>query len=361
MRIGGTRHVGSAEAAVTDQGRTNGAALAAIALSSGSTRPSSAPDGETRAEHARSSEVVSRAMHGDPLLMVGVLVARMKEHQQKAREADVASCAERSEDAREAQLEAIKKAQKAAEEASGFLGLGEVGNVIATVAGVTAAVVAGIATGGAALAVVGAVLLSSGDLLAQGLADAGVIPEDVADDVAAGLKVTGGLLMGGGALATAAIAGGVAMSTYADEATQVLVDAGVVSEEAGRNIALGLSLAGTVLAGVGAMAAGPATGTGEASAGAKVAIGAAQWTERGARVFAAGMNLGGAVKRNESDHRQADATQHGSRAEEAEDDAEACIDDLKDEMKGLARALRLLHGAAEARGEALRAAASTRA
>lgn len=112
--------------------------------------------------------------------------------------------------------------------------------VVSAVVAVAASVVT-CGTAGALIAVVGVILLTQGDKIASGLADAGIIPHSAAEQFGSALKIAGAVCMsvcsGAGVGATIVSGSGTAVSELSDEAGEALVALG-----ADRDLALAVQI-----------------------------------------------------------------------------------------------------------------------
>ncbi len=320
-----------------------------------------------RGDSMRSREVaaVGQALEGNPEALLAFVSMQLRRAKQSAQESGAIIEKSRVQDELQKQQEAVEAALKAAEEASGFLGLGEFWGDVAKVAGLVAAAAVTVASGGSAaavgVAVAGMLLATYSDDIAQGMVDLGM-PRELASYVSVALKVTGSLMAGGGVVA--AIGAGAA--GLAAPISEALREAGVC-EEVAVGVAVAMVVAGAILTGASGGGSAASDGADTANhlddtvrAALDAAARAARVTEAGAGVFNGGANMAAADAQHDQDRATIRSETHEVRSEEASARLQSWVDELKATMRAYQRMIQVAQQAAEARGESLAAAAGTR-
>lgn len=250
---------------------------------------------------------LSAALSGNPELLLGEIVSRMRDSQFTSQVHEVRAETLHADNAERARQEAIQKAEEAAKNASSFLGLGGVFGKIASIAASVASVAAAVASGGAALVLAGAAIMACAKPITDALVKAGVLPPELGAAVCLGLEVTGAVMMGG---AGSAAAVSTAESALAETANGVA--------EASRLLAL---------------------------------------AARGARVLT---DVGRAVETRTADVSHADAETQTDVGESARTRVQDAVESARASEQAFARSIAALRQTGEARGDALRAATRMR-
>ena len=308
-------------------------------------------------EQTRAAAAIGAALLGNPEMLLALVSSEMRATRRETEESGALIEKNRVEHAEIERQEALEEAMKAAEESTGFLGLGDLWGDIAKVAACVVAAAATVATGGAAgaviLAVAGVALAAYSDDIAGAMVEAGVIPEEAAPYVSGALKIAGAIMTGGSALAV----GGAVLAAAAQPTATVLREAGVASEVAAA-VAAAMVVAGTVMSSAGVASADTAATSSEF---AERLAGAGQVVEGYARVNQGVSNTLGA----EAAHREELHTVEGERQQAISDDAneaiEQHIDQLKTAMQSYQRMLAIVMQVAEARQASMAAASQSRA
>jgi hypothetical protein len=326
----------------------------------------------TNPEQARAAAAISGALIGNPEMLLGLISSEMRASRRETEESGALIEKNRVEQAEIERQKALEAAMKAAEESSGFLGLGDFWGDIAKVAAVVVAAAATVATGGTAgaviLAVAGIALAAYSDDITNALVEAGVVPKELAPYVSAALKIVGAAMTGGGAL----VVGGAALAAAAQPTAQVLQDAGVAPEVAAA-VAAAMVVAGTVMGAAGGASASDAADTAtDAAAAADAAQStvtvAADATAQAGRVVETGSRVNQGVSNAlgaEAAHREELHTVEGERQQAVSDDANEAIDEhiqqLESAMKSYQRMLAIVMQVAQARQASMAAASQSRA
>lgn len=318
-----------------------GPTATAVASTSGS--PAISAGSNHQAMHAAGLA----ALGGSPEALIAMVTRQLRESQSRVQANGVEASYSHAETAERERERLMEAARRAAEEASGFLGLSGIFGDIAKIAGVVAAVAATVATGGAAAVVAGALLIACADPLCNALADAGVISPEAARALSTALKVTGAIMLGGPALGSVAAAG-IVLSSYSGEVAGAMVDAGIVPEDARGGLTTAFAIGG---AAVTVAATGGAGGSASAS---NAVSSAARAVEVGADIGAAGTNVAGAELNREAAGSRADAKVQSGRSDDALQDGDQWIDALKQTMRRTGRAMAALREIEAARAEARR-------
>ena len=309
------------------------------------------------AEQTRAAAAIGGALLGNPEMLLAMVSSEMRATRRETEESGALIEKNRVELAEVERQKALDAAMKAAEESTGFLGLGDFWGDIAKVAACVVAAAATVATGGAAgaviLAVAGVALAAYSDDIAGVMVEAGVIPEEAAPYVSGALKIAGAIMTGGGAVVIA----GAALAAAAQPTAQVLQEAGVAPEVAA-GVAAAMVIAGTVMSSAGLASADSAATVSETAEG--LAAGG-QLVEGYARVNQGVSNTLGA----EAAHREELHTIDGERQQTVADDGnemiEQHIDQLKTAMQSYQRMLAIVMQVAEARNASMAAASQSRA
>lgn len=314
---------------------------------------------------ARNAEVIDRALRGSPELLVGLLMAEMRETQTLTQRAGVQANSQAAESAHLRREQAMAEAQRAAEEAGTFLGISGDWALVGKIAAVVAGAAATVATAGTAsvaiVAVAGILLTTCSEKIGEALVDAGMSPE-AAEWVVSGLKVAGAFMAAGPAGLTAAgiAAGTTAASELTDEAAQLAVAMGA-SDDVALALAVSIAVIAAVVSGV--------------FGGAAEGRGAMTDLQRGISRFGTGSRLfsgaasatatGYEMASHEREHAEAQLRADGEAAEVAWEGASAemqeFIEAMKRTLRAFARAMTTTRAMVEARGDAMQAAIGQRA
>jgi hypothetical protein len=315
---GGVREAAAA-AAISEGARSEGDPSVAASARSG--RVAAPASDSVAASDAAAYGRIAGALVGltDPLAMMGFARALVRETQMRSQEDSIETQNDRAAAEAEARLDALAEAAAAAKEAEGW---GVFAQVIARVAAVIVAalaVVAGAFTGGAGVALaVGLLIVAFGQDLQLMMQEAGV-DSDVTNAIGIGATVIGTACTFGASAAGGAAAAGaqVAAQTAAQTASQTAVQ--TVAEIAKRC----LDITASVVKGC-------------------------------AQTMTAGYEWHGA-------HREIDAEESSVAIEDALEQIDGSVEDVRAFMESYQRVVASLVRASEARDEASAAAARTRA
>lgn len=350
-------------------GPSNAGQSAVLLASDG--RSVAGASGSNRAGHGedtgtREVGTIARALQGNPEALLAFVSTQLRRTKQSAQQSGAVIERSRVEEQLQKQQEAVQAALEAAEEASGFLGLGEFWGDVAKVAGLVAAAAVTVVSGGSAaavgVAVAGMLLATYSDEITQVMVDLGM-PQDLAPYVSVALKVTGSLMAGGGVVAAA----GAGAAGLAGPVSEALREAGV-AEEIAIGVAVAMVIAGAIMTGASGGAGNGSTDAAKTvnhldeSVQAALIVGAraARLAEAGAGVMSGGTNIAAADAQHDSDSEHVRAERHGTSADEASGRLHDWVDGLKDTMRQYQRMIQIAQQAAHARGETLAAAAGAR-
>lgn len=361
-----TQHL-TAEVAASRAG--SALALACTTTARGAARPtgSRAPGDATASDRAQQSAAadIAAAFAGSPESFLARIALQLRRSNAAVRETGIHTETSVADTADKLRLAAEKSAARAAEQATGLLGLGHTFDIVAKVAAVVTAVASTVVTGGAAAPVAaGLLLMAFADDLAAVAVKAGVCPEAYKAELAVGLKLTGAVLVTAASLGSgsAAIAS-VVLDATSEKIVSCAAEAFDMSEEARTALSVTLSVAVCVLAAVagGASTAGEGITDGALRTSLVAARGVGRTVAASAQVESAAAGAGVAVANHDAAYHRADAQDATSTRDAAFDLAEGHVEGLQAALRAYGRAMKLARQAQEARGQALSAAAQQRA
>jgi hypothetical protein len=343
--------------------------LAASGATSRSARSASAQSaGDTsvaaRAQSSAATEL-GAAFAGSPESFLARIAFELRRSNSAVKEAGIAvetSAADTAERSREA---ADAAAAKAAEQATGFLGLGKTFDLVAKIASAVTAVAATVITGGAAAPVaVGLLLMTFGGDLASVAVKMGLCSESLRGELTTALKLTGAIMIAACSLgAGVAAIGSVTLEATSEDVVSFAAEAFGMSDEARGALRVTLALGATVLGAVAGGAAGAGQGLADGATRAVLATArdAGRLVATGAQVASAATAAGAAVSNHDAAYHRIDSQEAATARDASFDLAEGHVDGLRSALRAYGRAMKLARQAQEARGQALRAATQQRA
>jgi len=317
----------------------------------------------SRNARAEAARAVHSALGGDPTALLAMVTLRMRDSKTTNRLADASANAATARDALADERAARATAAEAARKAAEATNTGDIFSIIAKVTAVVVGIAVTVCSGGAgAVVLAGALMLAFGDLLVEGLVEAGIVPPQMAESLALALKVTGSLMMGPSALVGALSIAGSVIATYGNDLVDALLDAGVDADFCEKlGIGLGVAGAGLSLAGGCAGSSSSAAAEGVLKTATQVVKATGDVVVGAATIGGAAMEIVSADHIHDAELSQADATDHRADADMANEEIGTITDAIRDDFKRAAKMLRLARQIGEAHQQSMQAASGARA